>query len=1043
MAVFQTIFARAARRRRGAGRSWIPPRRCAATVVLTAGLGLALPPRLAPAALTPTIFPVLRPHHSIDVPLTLSAARTYTWVSADGTQHLLLRGQVRISVGYRRLNADAAAVWLQPLGAPDQHLYRVTIYLRGQVVVREGAAGAAVTTAPHMLVSTRINAAVRLAGGAPVARVESAASLVRRGRQLMRRAAQRPHAIAYIPTIVIQPIENALSRGWIARGANNQVLAAPAPAPAPRHAAAKVPHRPLPTVFATGNKLVFRRIGRQQVTVVEGEFFLLRQAADGRHPLELRADNAVLFSPAHTTGAAPPAGAGLSQKVQGVYLDGDVTITYGNQTVHAAQVYYDFTTNRAIMLHAVLNTVDVKTRSPLYLRAEKILQLAQNQFAARSVQLSTDAFHTPHYYIGASAMTLRSLSGPAGAAPGAPRRRVWAYTARNTTVNFMGLPVFYWPYLAGTTTQPSTPLRKISVGYSGIYGASVRTVWDPFELTGLTRPKKLRAGLTFDYFSRRGVGVGLDGRYHQPAAIGDWHSFFIYDHGTDNLGANRDNLPLLTHDRGWVSVRHMQRLSREWTLAVEGSYISDPNFLEQYFWNQYATAPQQQTSVYLEQQHDTEAFTVLGQWNLNNFVANADLEDNEFSVQRYPEVHYRRIGDKLLGLFTWYSDNSSGLINDRFSEQTPAVRGLQLNFPGMNPNETFAAYYLNNGWTDRNLARGDSRQELDLPLAAGPIQFVPFVTGRVTYWDTSFPVTNNQTSGNTTRLWGDTGFRSTITFWRVYPHVHSRFFDVHGLRHIVQPEVDLFFAGTDMQEGYLQPFDRNVEGITDASGAQFALHQIFQTKRGAPGQQQIINWITLNVAADMFWHKSTTGPFNPANPQYAGSPFSTSDFGAPIMGYYDFSQPELSQVSDSINGNFAWRAGANVSLLGDESYNVDQATLEELSGGVLVDQSPSLSYYLGNSYIHALNTDQWMTMVSYRLTRKYSFYVGESYDFSLGQNITSTLTIVRKLPQMYTGLTFSYDAYTHATAVFFSLWPAGYPSLGLTSPGALAAVEQQ
>ncbi len=995
---------------------------------------------LMAAPIEPTVFPVLHPGVAVNVPLLAQAAHTQVWVSADGVQHILLTGRVLISVGYRTLRADHAAVWLTPSGVGNSGIYKTEIYLAGHVSISEGRRGQAVSRANELLVTTLISGGVRLGKTQPVAQNAASSAIVLRGEKLIKNLAMRHVALTYIPTIQVQPTEKALGLGWLARGSGNRV----APVVTSPHQAAmktaRPPNRPA-LVFATGDKISISVVGNQRVTTAEGEFILVRQTA-GQPALELRANNAVLFSPAGSAGHAAPKGPhqSIAEKVQGVYLDGDVTITQGDETVHADQVYYDFTTNRAIMLHAVLSTYDAAHHSPLYMRAAKILQLAQGSFAAKSVELSTDDFYVPHYYIGAGAMTVRAISGPVVRAPGRRATPIYAYTADSVTGNFMGLPIFYWPKVAGTTAQPNTPLRSFSTGYSNTFGATVTTNWNLMELLGQNPIPGIDMGLKLDEFSSRGPGMGIDSRFHLPDqanAHGSIDSFIMYDDGTDQLGANRDNLPLSSHIRGFASGRYQQDLTRQWTLAVQGSYISDENFLEQYFPTQYATAPEQQTSIDLRQQHHTEGFTVIGKWNLNRFVANADLEDNEFSVQRYPEAHYWRDGDKLLGIFTYYSDTSGGILNDKFSSLTPAERALTLNFPGMNPNESFSSYYLANGWTNNSVARGDTRQELDLPLAAGPVEFTPFVTGRLTYWNTRFPVVNNQNGGDTTRAWGAVGFRSTATFWKVYRNFNSDFLDVHSLRHIIEPEVDMFVSGANVQRGYLQPFDRNVEGITDASGAEFALRQIFQTKRGRPGQRQIVDWITMNVSADMFWNIPTGGPFNAANPMYAGAPFSTSDFGQPVIGYYDFSRPELSQVADSINSNVTWRAGANVRVLADESYNLDVSQLEEFDSGVVVDQSPDISYFLGNSYIRALDTDQWTASIDYRLTEKYSFALTQSYDFAISHNILSQITVVRKLPRFYTGITLSYNADTRSEAVFFSIWPQGYPQYGITNTSAL------
>ncbi len=999
--------------------------------------------------ISPTIYPILKPTGTIGVPLVVAAQHTTTWQNNGGTIHLLAAGNVQVDVGYRRLSADHVVIWLYPQGQRQSGYFKVRIFLAGHVVIREGAMNAAVSTANEMLVTTRITSRVRLSGPPPIARDESKNSLVIRGRKLIDKLAAAPQGQMAIPTIEISPTELALRNGWFAGGSRMPVAPIPV-APVNAKSASKVmspkptvPPAPTPTVMATGNIIQEEVVGDQRLTVAKGEFYLFRQVP-GHNALELRANNAVMFSAAGHQGGggkkpANPQTAPIARKVQGVYLEGDVTVTYGQQTLHAHQVYFDFTTNRAILLHAVLSSADIQANSPLYMRANEIIQRAQGQFEAKSVKLSTDEFYQPHYYIGAGAMTVRSVAAPAP--PGTkPKTAYYAFTSTNTTANFLGVPFFYWPYVTGTTQQNPSPLKSVSVGNSSIFGATVQTDWNLLALMGITPPGGVEADINVNEYSSRGPATGVNARYNIDGMHGVVNSALMYDTGTDQLGANRDNLPVTQHTRGYISVRHMQQLSNQWTVAVEGSYVSDPNYLEQYFQSIYSTAPEQQTSIYVKQQHDTEAFTALGKWNLTGFITNADLENNEYSVQRYPEAHYYREGDKILGLFTYFSDSSGGIINDQFSNTTSGVRALELNFPGLNPNETFSQYYLSNGWTDQPVARLDSRQEIDFPMAVGPVQFDPFVSGRLTYWDTSFPVVDNQLGGGTTRAWGTVGFRSSTTFWKVYPDVKSDLLEVDQLRHIIEPEVSMFATGANVQQGYLQPFDRNVEGITDASGAEFALRQTLQTKRGRKGHRQIVDWITFNVAADVFWNHNLSGPFDPNNPQYVGAPFSTSDFGNPLIGYYDWSRPELSQIADSIDANFSWRIGANVEFLADESWNIDLQQLEQLDSGVEVNQSPNLSYFLGNRYIRAVDSDQWTAAISYKLTRKYTIAASESYDFALNHNVATDFTLVREIPRFYVGITLAYNADTATTAAMVSLWPAGFPQAGITNQQALQTI---
>jgi len=995
--------------------------------------------------ITPTVFPVLHPSSAINQPLTVMADHISVWVSRGGAQQMLLNGNARIRIGYRVMRADNAALWLEPSTATGFNQFHVNIFLTGNVMLYEGP-GPMLKTASDLLVTTDVTGNIQIAGGEPVPLDLSNSPVVRRGENLMQLVANRPRGLPFIPTIQVQDTELALSTGWLARGPGNQII--PSPSLFQQQHVTVSHNQNQPALILASANIIDRQFENNQgVIVARGQFFLVRQTVNGKPPLELHANNAVLFSPPGGVQTTAPTGRmhSISQKVQGVYLEGDVSVTYGNETIRAEKVYYDFTTDRAIMLDAVFSTFDLKDQSPLYMRAAEIMQLTQGEFAAKSVKLSTDEFYTPHYYIGADSMTIRSISAPLPT-PGSatPPANDYAYTATGATLNAFGFPILYWPSLSGTAEQQPMPIKNISVGYSNNFGATARVSVDPLQLVGLQEPQNTTTSWNLSELSKRGPGTGLNTRYDVGTSQGILNSYIMYDDGTDDLGANRDNIPLVTNIRGFVSGRQQQQLSDQWTISLSASYISDPNFLEQYFQNEYATAPQQETSAYIKQQNQTEAFSVLGTWNLSGFVANASQEEDEFTVQKYPEVQYLRNGDKLFGVFTYYTNNSGDLLNDQFSDATTAERGLQLLFPNINPNESFTQYYLNNNWTNQSVARFDSRQELDLPLAAGPLQFTPFVTGRLTYWDTDFPVVDNNPSGGTTRAWGSAGFRSTATFWRTYEDADSNFFDVHGIRNIIQPEVDVFMSGSNVQEGYLQPYDRDVEGITDAGGAQVALHEILQTKRGQPGNEETIDWITFDVVGDMFWNKNfnPNAPYSPSNPIYSGAPFSTSDFGQPLIGYYDFTEPELSQVADSINADVIWKAGANVTVLADESYNTDQQKLEEFDTGFSVDQSPSLSYFLGNQYLEALDSDLWTGTVNYELNEQYALSATQSYDFSLHHNILTEFTIVRHLPRLYAALSFGYDADSGDTAVFVSIWPAGFPGYGITSPGALSAVQQ-
>ncbi len=987
---------------------------------------LAIQAAMLEPPIIPTVHPTLTPSSAITTPLVLHADDTAVWRSAN-EQRMLLTGHVSIELGYRRLQAGRAAVFLTPSKEGGESTYEVAIYLVDNVVIEEpGRKGETTQThaSSELLVTSRIAQSVELAG-TPVSRVEEDNPIVKRGDELRTELLTKPAPPVHIPRIVITEAEAALQSGWIARGPNNRIVIGPGDlAPKkngpggipPESVAVKAP-KPRPQVFATGDKVEYKTLGNERVAIITGAY-LFRDTLDGKPPIELRAQRMVLFSPpegAPTTNRSGEFG-GASRAVTGVYLEGDVTLDAGQQSVKASRLYYDFTSDRAIMLDATLSTVDENRNVPLYMKAATIRQLARGEYAAKSVQFSTSEFYQPHYHIGASEIYLQDIT-PRDADNKAAGMPAYGFKAKDATVNVRGVPIFYWPYLAGDTNKNEIPLRRLRVGNSSTYGLSIITDWDLFGLAGQREPKGVRADLNLDYFGKRGPAGGVDSTWNQEEYHGLLKSYGLIDNGEDRLGAQRNDLTPQRDQRGRILARHMQELDDEWTLSLEASYISDPNFLEQFFQSEFDADKPPESSIYLKHQKSTEAFSILAKGSFNNFTASSNQVDDQFNTNKLPEAKYFRVGDPLFDTLTYYSESGVANTYMNFTNFTPNQIGLQPSFLGLPASavpltEKYKAYYQSLGWTTDQVLRGDSRHELDLPIQVGDAKITPYVTGRVTAWDTAFPEPN---SGNTVRLWGAGGFRSSMEFWNVYDDVESTFWDLHRMRHVIEPEFTLFEAGSTKQRDDLQPFDPDVEGMSTASGTQLTIHQKWQTKRGGPGHWRNVDWIVLDVSWNNFWNKDQTGLFFPATP---------------LRGYFDPSRPELSLVADSIDVNGVWRVGERVRVLGELNFNLDTSNLEQFATGIAVDQTDSLAYFIGNRYIDALNTDEWTVAVDYRLTKKYSIVASESYDFQLRDNILSSVTLIRRLPRFNTSLTVTYDANSADTSVVFSAWPEGFADMG-------------
>lgn len=1003
-------------------------------------------------AIIPTVYTTLSPRSAINLPLNLKGDAIMVWHKGS-EQRMLFTGHFSALLGYRVLQAEQAMVTLTPTRDGGENSFDVAMYLSGKVQVQEGTSPkSAVTSASELLITTRIAGSVKVAGGTPVAKSAEDDPIVKRGDVLRDELLSKPTPLPYIPTIVFTDTENALQNGWIARGPGNRIIAGPAETalatgpevigetsnpPPEANVAVPPPPQPKARFFASADRKAYETVDNQTVLVASGSLYLTYTPATGGAPIELRAQRAVLFlADDKTPRSSTENSEKLSERVLGVYLEGDVTIDrnnpskggspLSNETVRAERVFYDLTTNRAIMLDAVLSAQDPLKNIPMYMRASEIRMLAQGEYAAKNVNFSLSEFATPHYHIGASDAYLQRITplDEKGNPIGSP---VYGYTLKNDTINVRGLPVFWWPYMAGDTSKNDIPLRKLMAGYNNTYGMTIETTWDLFGLAGKHEPKGLRTDLHVDYFGKRGPAGGVDNRWMFEDDMGQLNAYIMEDHGTDTLSRDREDIAVNDDVRYRLLGRERHAIDENWTLSMEGSYISDPNYLEQFFPSEYETDKENETDLYLKYQKGTAALSMLGKWSLYDFTANADLVDDQFTTEKKPEVKYYRIGDSLLDVFTYYSESGVANMNQMFTNYTPAFSGLQGMFPQIPANQTFRQYYLSKGWTNNNVLRGDTRQELDMPLTLGDVKVTPYVTGRATAWDDAFPDPN---TGNTTRLWGQAGVRSSMQFWRVYDDAESNFWDVHRIRHMIEPEFQIYQTGSTVSRADLQPFDRDVEAISQASGTQFAVHQKWQTKRGTPGHWRNVDWVVLNASLNSFWNKD--------------DPNSVTNFypGTPYRGYLFTSRPELSLVQNSLNADLTWRMGEWTRFMAEESYNLDDQRLEQFAQGIAIDQSPYLSYFIGNRYVRELTSDEWTFAVSYQLSKKYTVSASQSYDFWLSENILSSITVLRRMPRFNTALTVSYDANMDDTSVVLSVWPESMAEYGVGSSALMKAVGQ-
>ncbi|HEY3246236.1 MAG TPA: LPS assembly protein LptD [Phycisphaerae bacterium] len=945
------------------------------------------------------------------------------WAEPDGTHVIYFVGDFELHMGLRRLKSREAVIWMTHRSFEGRAYVQYEIYLWRDARVTEPAG--TVTSGPVLFVtlnsSGKMTAAADRSAGEPPAKSEVYAEA------LHLRDALRAQAGAPLQPQAPKPVE----------------VVGPGAIPAQRETV-----RP-PVGIRSPNRMIVAEVDGQEVLTAT-DVYVFRGTAGGEELLELRADAAVLFmkkreprqpgaarAPPDETEKQPstepgeltlPLGGfgepGPDEKstgflpggaVEGVYLEGDVVLTRGERMVRADRLYYDMQNERALILDAVLRATIPEQNVPLYVRAAQIRQLSRDEYVAYKARVTTSEFFTPHYHIGAERVevldqTVRSESG------GIAGLRAGTFAMTQTTFNIEDFPVLYWPYARGDFKEGESPLRSFRTGYSDHFGVEVETEWHLFNLLGLRTPLGFDAKLRLDYFSERGPAIGIDTNYQTENSFGLFRGYYIHDTGEDHLGRFRDNTPD-TENRGRLTWRHRQYLPNDWQLTLEGSYISDRGFLEEYLRREEREGKDQETLIHLKKQENTWAFTALAQWRILDWYT---------QTERLPDFSFRVIAQPIADAVTWFSENRAGFVRYR-----PAERDLLEDIFLFGGREQ----------ASRTVARVDTRQELDRSFRLGDLTVVPFGSIRGSAWDDSPDAPEPFApggGGGVGRVLGTYGLRGSGYASRVFPEIESDLLDLHGIRHVIKPDFVAWLAHGNLDSRRVFPFDEAVEAVDDFDGVGFGLRQRWQTKRGGPSQQRIVDVFLLDLEAGFFGDvqpfqttPSGHGLFERARRRRHFVQGAQAD--ETTYGFTSFSRPESSIHRNYASAMAQWRISDTTVLIADSNFDLNDHTLGVFNLSYAVERTPRLSYVLGYRFINEINSNLIGGGLNYKISEKYTFGVREEFDLDRGRTGEFSVVIIRKLPRWYFALTFDLDNIENDIGVSVSAWPEGLPRATLGS----------
>ena len=975
--------------------------------------------------------------------LSMTCSTAYLW-DHDSTSIAELHGPVRIELDHTKMLAENAVVWLSPYPGGPANSQKVQIALIGRAQLQQQGVLRldrrllvnAVVTGKIQMVGQRVSqtddgsdlylAAAALRDGKPATAASAPADDAANPTAGRARAGARPTTLPSDGLSPLSPLTGTTLPTTSAISPWEALPRAIFPATSP----ATKPVVPSQRFIQFDGDYDQAHTPDGSIAAVCSNGVNLRYQDNKGNLLEFVSRNMVLFTNLKQMKGANEGEDGrqfIADHIVGGYFEGDVQVymtPVGGKTnelrMRAERVYYELDTDRAIMTDVLFHTVDAMKQIPIFIRAQKLRQLSQEEFTIDGLGLTNSAFATPTYSLQASHAYVRAED------TGDPLlgERV-TFEADDTVVQAFGLPIFYFPVVAGSTTSKGSAFRTVDAVTSSSYGYGFRSRWGLFETVGVVPPKGLDASYTIDYLSKRGPAGGLDATYsggfvsdatRQPwNFVGDFHSYLVDDHGEDVLGAARYNQFPEHSFRGRAIYEHQEFFPDGWQAQIRLGWVSDSNFMVQWFNDEYLNNLPVNDSIYLKHASESEQFSFLVEAQPNRAISTADEEEQNREISRLPELRYDRVGDSLLNdRMTFFSEDSVSSLKFVKNTQTLAQQGFySVNRPG----EPSYAYTGDPGETT---LRGDARQELDFPINAGPVKVVPYIFGRYTgYSDSVIPPTVEPqrrsipktvaVGDSINRVMGGGGLRLTTDFWKVDNTVDSEIFDLHRLRHIVSPELNVFGSASNVDQNRLFIYDPQVDAVNDVEAVQLALRQRWQTKRGGPGRWRSVDFFTLDLYGNFFGNQPSNRFRDPVD----------------FRGLFMYSNPEFSVPRNSANADASWRISDSMTILSDVRENLDRQKLATAAIGIAVQRDDRMTYYIANRYIADLNSNVITFELNYKLDQKYSVSATESLDLAQNKDVYYTFTLNRYFDNFSIYAQLYYDQATSNKGFSVNIHPLG------------------
>ena len=543
---------------------------------------------------------------------------------------------------------------------------------------------------------------------------------------------------------------------------------------------------------------------------------------------------------------------------------GNVQITYGATTIYCDEAQYDPNSRDVIVTGNVRIYREgqlVTAERAVYNLETKDIIAASSRGESQPFKFSGTSFQNipggTGYLVKEGVFTTSDSANPDWSVRA---RRARIYPKDHVVFQDMKLyigntPVFWFPYLYQSLNKANA--FTITPGYSSTWGA--------YALTNYTFPISDTMGGTIrlDLRSTRGAALGFETEWEEGEKKQNWGRFksYVLDDATPD--ENRTALARAPIDSGRyrVSFQARQYFTDDIYATVDINRLSDERLLQDFYEGEFRENPNPDNAFSVTKLGDDYELTFLVRSQLNEFFD---------GTERLPELALDITRQPLFGSKIFYQGETSvGHYNRNFADGSIFQDFNATRFDTFHQfllPHTFGGWLsvvprigVRGTWYSESGAITPFEDDVTVKLADGTTQTVKRTTERLVK------------EGSVFRPAVNAGLEMSFKASRAYEDVQNRTLGLDGMRHVVQPYLDLSFvrAGEDSRD--ILKFDRlqrstqpapidfpsfnAIDSIQDWNILRLGVRNRLQTRR----DNYTINWLEMDTFFDVRFDRPDFG----------------------------------------------------------------------------------------------------------------------------------------------------------------------------------------